>query len=334
MTVRGFPLRRGAFISGAAAAMTAGSLRPVHAQAAPAVRMGCGPAAEEQLWLMAVRPDLCPNQGKSYTYSLTQFPAANMRITAFEAGQLDAASSSMVGLLFAASKGVDVRIVANLGAESRKYFSTSYFALTESGITLNAQSLKGKTFGINGYRQSLELWARIAVQKLGLDPSRDVNWVIVPLPEMGNALRAKKIDVGVFPEAFAVEEQKKGGVKRLFTSASVSGIEEEFDVYFSPKFIAAHPVAVRGWIADFRNVTKYLQQNERAARQALIDNGKWIKVPDPASYVATTQANDLDRTYMKPKLATLEKLEGELVKAGWIEKPMDVAKLVDNAFTA
>ena len=334
MTARQPLLSRSTFVSLAAAALTAAAVAPAAAQSVPEIRMGTGPAAEEQLWLMAVKPELCPNAGKAYTYNLMQFPAANQRLTAYEAGQLDAASSSMVGLVFAYAKGIESRVVASLGAESPKYFSTTYYALADSGISLAGASLKGKSIGINGFRQSLELWARIAVQKAGLDPQRDVNWVVVPLPEMGNALRSKKIDVGVFPEAFAVEEEKKGGVKRLFTSASVSGIEEEFDVYFSPKYIAAHPDAVRAWLADFRNVTKYLQQNQRAARQALIDNGKWLRVPDPAAYVATTQANDLDRTYTKPKAATMKKIAAELLKAGWLEKPLDVGPLIDDRFTA
>ena len=36
------------------------------AQTPPLIRMGRGFAAEEQLWLMSVRKDLTPNQGKRY----------------------------------------------------------------------------------------------------------------------------------------------------------------------------------------------------------------------------------------------------------------------------
>lgn len=328
------PFCRSSFVSLAIAAAMGTIVKSAVAQSIPEIRMGTGAAAEEQLWLMAVKPELCPNMGKAYTYTLTQFGTANQRLQAFEAGQLDAASSSMVGLVFAYAMGIETRAVANLCAESEKYFSTTYYALSDNPVNVSKDGLRGKTIGVNGFRQSLDLWARRAVQKVGLDPRRDVHWIDVPLPEMGDALRSKNIDVGVFPNAFAIEEQKKGGVKRLWTSASVSGVEEELDVYFSPNFMSAHPQAVRAWLADFRNISKYFASHERPARRALIDDGKWLKVPDPASYVNTNQANDLDRTYVKPKLPTMRKIANELVKAGWLERPVNVVHLIDDRFTA
>jgi hypothetical protein len=59
------------------------------AQTPPLIRLGRGFAAEEQLWLMSVRKDLTPNQGKRYELKQILFQANPERFQAFLAGELD-----------------------------------------------------------------------------------------------------------------------------------------------------------------------------------------------------------------------------------------------------
>src|SRR5262245_4593432 len=221
------------------------------------IRMGVGTASEEQAWLMKARTDLAPHQEEEHKYHMLMLRTGGGRLTSFQAGQLDALTSSTTGVLFAASKNVPIIVPVSMARESTKTFSTSYFALADSDVT--ATNLKGKTIGINGYRTSIELYARIAVVKAGLDPERDVKWLIVPLPQMAEALRQKKIDLGGFPSTFAYLAMQAGGVKKVFDSAGISGIEEEFDVAFSPEFARKHPEAVRGFVSDFVALTRFFE---------------------------------------------------------------------------
>lgn len=315
-------------IAAAAAAMVLGSgialAQPVD------IRMGVGTSSEEQAWLMKARPDLTPNQGKAYTYTMSMFRSGNERMVAFQAGQLDALTSSTTGILFAASKGVPLLVPVSMARESTETFSTAYFALADSDVSLS--NLKGKTIGINGYRTSIELYARIAVAKAGLDPERDVKWLVVPLPQMAEALRQKKIDIGVFPSTFAFVAMKQGGVRKLFDSAGISGIEEEFDVALNPDFVRKNPAAVRAWVADFLAVTKYVEQKPQEARKSLLD-AKIVQV-DPAIYQAMTAKDDLLRTVAAatPDVAMFRKLQDELLKAKFQDSPVDIGKLVDTSF--
>ena len=41
------------------------------------IRVGRGSAAEEQLWLMAAKPELARSQGAAYKLELTNFPATD-----------------------------------------------------------------------------------------------------------------------------------------------------------------------------------------------------------------------------------------------------------------
>jgi ABC-type nitrate/sulfonate/bicarbonate transport system substrate-binding protein len=293
------------------------------------IRMGVGTASEEQAWLMQARPDLTPNQGKAYRYTMTMFRSGNDRMTAFQAGQLDALTSSTTGVLFAASKGVSIMVPASMAKESTETFSTSYLALKDSDVSLT--NLKGKTIGINGYRTSIELYARIAVAKAGLDPNRDVKWLVVPLPQMEEALRQKKIDLGVFPTTFAFVALKEGSFRRVFDSAGISGIEEEFDVAFSPDFARKNPEAMRAWTSDFIAVTKYFLEQPEEARKSLLAS-KIVQV-EPSIYLAMTKKDDLLRSAdVRPDRAMFEKLQDELIKAKFQDQRVDIGKLVDLSF--
>ena len=294
------------------------------------IRMGAGPSSEEQVWLMKARPDLTPNQGKVYSYSMTMLRSGNEKTVALQAGQLDAVTVSSTGALFAASKGVPFVVPVSMARESTKTFSTSYLTLVKSDVSLS--NLKGKTIGINGYRGSLELYARIGVAKAGLDPARDVKWLVVPLPQMGEALRQGKIDLGVFPSTFAFVALKSGEFRKVFDSAGISGIEEEFDVAFHADFVKKHRPVVQAWADDFVAVTRYLDQHPLEARKSLID-AKIVQV-DPAIYLQMTAKDDLLRTpdVVRPDPEMFRRLQEELIKANFQETRVDIDKIVDTSF--
>ncbi len=290
------------------------------------IRIGAGPSADEQLWLMKLRPDLTPNQGKIYNYKMTMFRGANERFVAYQAGQLDAGSTAMSAALFAASKDIPLTLVAAETYDESDFFSTDYLTLAESKFSKD--NLKGATIGLSGFRTSFELYARVAVQKLGLNPERDVNWLIMPLGNIGMALRAGKIDLGVFPTFYSYVENKTGGVKTAFTAFSISGVREEFDVFFSPDFIAKNREVVRAWASDFRNVSNYLNQHQKEARQAIADS-KIIEV-DPAVYLQIIPPEIKNPTQNGiPQIETLRKLQDLTVSLGFQPKKVDVDKMID-----
>ncbi len=91
---------------------------------------------------MKARPDLTPNQNKLYNYTMSMFRSGGERMTAFQAGQLDALTSSTTGVLFAASKGVPIVVPVSMARESTKTFSTSY--LRARGLRRHADQSQGQ----------------------------------------------------------------------------------------------------------------------------------------------------------------------------------------------
>jgi len=295
------------------------------AQTPVQIRIGHGNAAEEQLWLMKAKPDITPSQGKAYTLDLTVFRGTDQRFQAYEAGALDAATSSGNTVLFASSQGLKFKALASLSYEASKGFVTQYYVRDDGGVN-TIKDLKDKTVGINAFKSSIELWARIAIANGGLNPDRDVKFAPIPFPTHGEALRSKKIDIGAFPQPFAAIEAKKGGVKTLFTSKTAVPFDEVLmTVLFREEFMQKNPAAVRAFIADLVASTKWYLANTRAARQALID-AKFVRTP-PEVYL------DSQDSYRDPAcridIAAMNKMQDMQVELGFQKDKVDVTKVVD-----
>lgn len=293
-----------------------------------AIRLGHGFAAEEQLWLMGIRPDLTPNQGTAYTLQLTAFRGPTDRLNAYEAGQLDGGTNVAPTALFAAEQGLPFKLVASIVRESpNNGFNTTYLSLADSEIQ-GPRDLRGKTVGIVDFKSATDLWARAAVEGAGLNPDTDVTYVIVPFPAMGEALRSKKIDVGTFPQPFYEIEQRRGGVRTVFISKTGVPFDEELDMLFlRPAFIQQHPAAVRAFLADFVAATRWYLANGPEARQALID-AKIVQTA-PELYVELADYNR--EPTARIAVDSLKQLQELHLKLGWQTKRLNIDDLVDQS---
>jgi ABC-type nitrate/sulfonate/bicarbonate transport system substrate-binding protein len=301
------------------------------AQDAPLIRLGRGFAAEEQLWLMSVRPDLTPNQGKRYQLKQILFQANPERFQAYLAGELDAGTAPGMALIPARTQGMDVKIVASVCLEGvgGQYFTTVYM-VKDDGPVKSIKDLKGGTIGVVGIRTATDLWARAALINAGLVPDRDTKVVPMAFPVIGDAVRTGKVSAGTFVEPFYSAEMAKGGLRKLFTAVEAVGFEHELlDLFFSEKFLKQHPEAVRAFLADYVAVTKYYLANMEQAKRDLhkagfvrtpvdiyVKNSDWKR--DPNARVNVDSLKKLT-TFM------LEKLQ-------WLDKPVNVDAMVDQSF--
>jgi ABC-type nitrate/sulfonate/bicarbonate transport system substrate-binding protein len=289
------------------------------------IRLGHGFAAEENLWLMTAKPDLTPNQGRAYTLAFTAFRGNTDRLNAYDAGQIDGGTIAGPSALFAAEQKLPFKLVASICRERQGSFNTAYLALEESGIRTPADA-RGKTVGIVDFKSATELWARAALESGGLNPDRDVSFVVVPFPAMGEALRTKRIDVGVFPEPFATMETRRGGVVTAWTSKTGVPFEEELlDLFLHPEFIAKNRDAVRAFLADYVAATRWYLANTEEAKQVLIDK-QFVQTP-PELYLAVPDYyRDPTGRINTDGLAQQQDLH---LKLGWQTTRLNIGDLVD-----
>jgi ABC-type nitrate/sulfonate/bicarbonate transport system substrate-binding protein len=310
------------------AALAAIGLAAPAAAEAVKIRVGHGAAVEEQLWLMKAKPDVTPSQGKAYTLDFQLFRGTDQRFKAVEAKELDVFTSSGSSAIVAYSQGLRFKAVASISMESSRGFVTQYVVLADSPIKSIAD-LKGKTIGNNAARSSIELWARMALAKHGLNPDRDVNWAIVPFPAQGEALRSKKLDVAALPQPFAAAEMAKGGVRTLFTSKEGMPFDEELILLLvTEDFAAKQPAALKAFMADFVAATKFYVAKPKEARKALID-AKLVRVPEKL-YV------EMQDNYRNPTaridVEALKKAQDVMLAQGHQKTKVDPAAFVDMRY--
>lgn len=291
------------------------------------IRLGYGVAVEEPLWLMLAKPQLATHEGHEYSLQTSRFSGADKRMQAFAAGALDISTVSANAAIFAASQGVDFKIIGSLSRESLRGFATQFMVRTDSPIK-TAADLKGKTIGINGFSGSGNLWVDIYLKDHGLTED-DVTLVPVDFAAQGDALRAGKIDVGMFPQPFAAMVQKQGGVRTLFTSKDAVPKEEELMLIIAhDSFLKAHPDAVKAFMSDVVSATTTYSQHMQDARQAILD-AKLVRVA-PDIYLHMTDYYR-DPT-CRPDLAELEMMQDQQMKAGFQQKRADLKSRVDDAY--
>ena len=291
------------------------------------LRIGYGTAAEEQLWLLIAKPEIGKHYGKAYTIEGTRFTGSDKRAQAYEAAAIDFASSSANGVIFGAAEGVTAKIVASFTRESRRGYSTSFYAKANSSIK-SVKDLKGKTIGINGFATSGHLWLKIALEKVGLS-EKDVTIVPVSFSAMAQSLQSNRIDVGQFPQPFDAMLQKQGNVTKIFSAKDAIPEDEELLVLIAKDhFLKSNAPAVRALLEDLSTATRFYLEKPREARQILLDT-KMVRVPADVFL-------DMNDYYREPSMqvdvATLQRMQDHQVKAGFQKKATDVSLLVDMSY--
>jgi len=299
--------------------------------AGPLIRLGRGFAAEEQVWLMSVRKDLTPNQDKRYELKQILFQANPERFQAFLAGELDAGTAPGLSILFGRAQGIDFKVVASVCMEAAgpQYFTTTYM-VKDDGPIKSIKDLKGGTIGVVGIKTATDLWARAGLLSAGLVPDQDTKVVPMAFPVIGDAVRTGKVSAGVFVQPFYSAEMAKGGLRKLFTATEAMGYDHELlDIFFGEKFLAAHPDAVRAFLADYVAVTKYYLANTAKAKEDLHKAG-FVRTPLPIYLKNSDWKRDPDA---RVDVASLEKLAVFMQqKLQWLEKPVNVREMVDLSY--
>ena len=299
------------------------------AQAPVKIRQGHSQAAEENLWLMDTPAAVTPNRGKLYDFEFFPFRGADERFKAYEAGQLDCATGTAASIIFAVSQGIKLKIVASISKESSKGDLVNYWVRGDSDIKTVKDLKGGKIIALNGFKSGIELYARAALLDAGLDPDRDVKFVVMRFPIMGEALRQGKVDLTALVQPFATIEQKKGGIRKLFGSRDSMPFDEDLQtMYCGEDFLKKHPGPIRAYLADFVATTKWYLANQAAGRKALADAKKVMadtsvlaEVPD--SYRDPNGRTDLDGYY---------KLQDVMIRVGFQKTRIDPKEFIDLSY--
>lgn len=293
----------------------------------PSFSLGHGLAAEEPLWLMDANPDLLDNWGNEYEAEFVQFDASTSRFQAFQAGEIDAGTVTMVTSFFAVDRGLPLTIVASITQETEEQYATSVVANSSNDIALSQEGLEGKSIGICGFQDSCHMWAGAAAQQVGLDPESDIDLVQVPFPTMGSAVAEDRVDAATMHQPFDVSAINQYDMEEKFDAVDTTGFEHDLlEVWFSTQYLNRNEEAIRMFLEDYTTAVEHYQNNTEEARQTILDAG-FVQTPEDVYLNLPVMA-----TSARPLTDGLDKLNQTAVDLGWIDETVDTDLLYDLSY--
>src|SRR5574343_604195 len=235
------------------------------------IRYGLTGGGEEPLALLWGDKDKYPNHGKFYNLDHKLF-APNDRMTAVQAGQLEAGSTSLTALITAARVGLDLKAVASVVETNATDNQGAFVVLKDSGLT-DVKQLRGKRIGFYGPNTISEYWVKSALRRAGLKPN-DVSYISLPPPAQEQALRNKQIDVAWLARQFLAKGQNTGGLEVLMRPVQATAQAHPSTlVFFTEKFVKEQPQAYCAWRADYQKAMANWNKDRQTLYPKLIAAG-------------------------------------------------------------
>jgi NitT/TauT family transport system substrate-binding protein len=272
--------------------------------------------------------------GKDYNLEVTFTRGTPEAASLMAAGQVDFACVSFP--IFAASVLKNaipggMSVIADIFQDGHKgYASNSFFVLEDGPKTV--KDLKGKKIAVNAFGSAVDLELRVVLKKNGLDPKKDVQVVEVTFPNMGPALREKRVDCAVMVLPFMAAEQNKGGIRELFTGADAFATFSVVYMAARNEFLKAQPAVMKAWLADYVDALHWLYAP--ANRSKAVDvMSEFTKSPRELvdSYFITPRDYFRDRN----ACVTVKNLQGPIdamVEEGFLPAKVDMSKYIDTSF--
>lgn len=312
------------------------------AQAASPVKIryatggGIGPNEMETIiFLDYLKENVLKNYGKSYTLDMTFTRGTPEAAALLAAGQADLATLSFSAFATVIAKGAvpqGLTIISDNYQDGHEGNATNTFFVLKDSPIKSVADLKGKKVGINAFGSAVDLVLRVVLKQNGLDPRRDVEIVEIAFPNMASAIREKRVDCGVLVIPFLAVESPKGDLRPLLTGGDAFGPSSVIFQVTTNSFLADHPEAVRGFLADYVDglAWYYDPANREKAIEIVADFTKSPKeVLD--SYFAT------DRDYYRDSsgcvaAATIQKPIDAMLEEKLIDQAVDVSKYLDLSY--
>jgi NitT/TauT family transport system substrate-binding protein len=193
----------------------------------------------------------------------------------------------------------------------------------------NLKDLKGKTFAIPSKYSNQYLVITKLMEDQGVDP-KDIKFVELPPPDMPGALASKAIDAYFVGEPHAAKAELDGSGRVLYHAKDIWPHFISCVLVVTDKLIKERPEVVRDlvrgiaesgeWAETHRIeaakvVSPYFRQDEKLVRYVL------TQPPDRVSYRMLTPTDE-----------ELQRIHDMAIKAGILEKPIDMKDLVDREF--
>jgi len=191
--------------------------------------------------------------------------------------------------------------------------------------------LRGKRIGVPGMGTPPFIFANRVLGASGIDPSKEITWIVFPAGELGLALDKGEVDAVADSEPIGSLLLAQGKVRNVADQAADVPYKDEYccAVLVNGKFLARNPKATAGATRALLKAAKWVQANPKAAAKLSVE----------AKYLASTvDMNTVAISHLSyvPSVSGAEtavKLaSAEMKVAGMLSPSTDVDALAKKAF--
>jgi NitT/TauT family transport system substrate-binding protein len=281
--------------------------------------------------LLFLKPGIAKHLGKSYTVEPLNFASSTLQITAISQGEVDIAAFGYTSFPLAIQNGglADLRIIADeIQDGAPGYYSTPYFVRKDSGID-KIEDMKGKIAATNGLGSGVDIAMRSALNRHGLQVTRDYTMIEAPFPAHKAILKEKKADlvVGVLP--FSYDPELNEFAKPLFnTQSGIGSIALSF--WAARKgFIDKNRAALVDLMEDTSSALRWYYDPANHDKAVALTAG-FLKRPPAAFERWLFTKRDFHRDLdARPDLKIVQSSIDKVKDLGFIKETLDVGKYAD-----
>ncbi|MSP14186.1 MAG: hypothetical protein EXR62_14670 [Chloroflexi bacterium] len=242
------------------------------------VRMGYVPVTLYAPLYIAIEKGYFKEQG--IEIALTPLVGGSDSVVQLAAGNFDVAAGGVgAGLLNAAVRGIDFKMVAGLHAEKPPMASPLVVSKKrfDSGELTKIADLKGKKLAINAKGAATEYWLAAVLQKGGLT-FKDVSVVGLAFSDVPAALESGSLDGAILGEPLVTQAEDKGLVKRL-DDAFLNNFQPTV-IYYNVEWAGKNPEVAGKWMVAYVKALRYLQpESVWKSDEVVTMLEKYTKVP-------------------------------------------------------
>lgn len=200
-----------------------------------------------------------------------------------------------------------------------------------SGKINSVKDLRGKRIGVPGMGTPPFIFANRVLGANGIDPSKEITWLVYPAGELGLALSKGEVDAIADSEPIGSMLVAKGLVKNIADQAVDMPYADEYccAVIVNGKFLARNPKASAAATRALLKAAKWVEANPRAAAELSV-KGKYL--------ASTVDQNTVAISHLRyvPSVSGAETAvraaAAEMKRAGMLKGTTDTDELSAKAF--
>src|SRR5438094_895820 len=193
------------------------------------------------------------------------------------------------------------------------------------------EDLRGKRIGVPGMGTPPFIFANRVLGAHGIDPAREITWLVFPAGELGLALDKGEVDAVADSEPIGSLLVAQGKVKNVADQAQDAPYKDEYccAVIVNGKFLAANPKAAAAATRALLKGAKWVEANPAAAARLSVEKGYLASNPE-LNTVAISHLRYVPS--VSGAEVAVNSAAVEMKTAGMLSPTTDVSELAKRAF--